>query len=95
MATYLILNGTMLLVVGLLAIFFRKHYSWKNLIFSLVVLLALTAVFDSLIILNNIVAYDSSLISGARVIAAPIEDFAYSLVAVLLAPILWKVVGRD
>ncbi|WP_313771090.1 lycopene cyclase domain-containing protein [Arthrobacter zhaoxinii] len=54
-----------------------------------VVLLALTAVFDNLMIRVGLFWYNEHRISGAFAGAAPLEDFAYPLAAVLLLPALW------
>ncbi|MCC9203882.1 lycopene cyclase domain-containing protein [Arthrobacter sp. zg-Y769] len=54
-----------------------------------VVLLALTAVFDNLMIRVGLFWYNEDRISGAFAGAAPLEDFAYPLAAVLLLPALW------
>jgi lycopene cyclase domain-containing protein len=61
---------------------------------TLVVLLAFTAVFDNLIIGAGIVAYDPAKISGIYIGIAPIEDFAYSVAAVLVLPTLWGLLGH-
>lgn len=53
-------------------------------------LLALTLVFDNLIIAAGIVAYDPSRISGLMLGLAPIEDFAYAIAAGVLMPYIWK-----
>ena len=50
------------------------------------VMLFLTLVFDNLIIASGIVDYDPEKISGIRLGVAPIEDFAYALVALVLIP---------
>ena len=50
----------------------------------LLLLMIITAVFDNLIVLAKIVSYDESKISGLKVLVAPIEDFAYTLVLVPL-----------
>jgi lycopene cyclase domain-containing protein len=50
----------------------------------LLLLMLMTAVFDNLIVLAKIVSYDESEISGLKVLVAPIEDFAYTLVLVPL-----------
>ena len=50
----------------------------------LLVLMLMTAVFDNLIILAGIVSYDQSKLSGIKILVAPIEDFAYTLVLVPL-----------
>ncbi|MDK1326885.1 lycopene cyclase domain-containing protein [Arthrobacter sp. zg-Y1143] len=53
------------------------------------VLLALTAVFDNMMIRVGLFWYNNERISGAFAGAAPLEDFAYPLAAVLLLPALW------
>jgi lycopene cyclase domain-containing protein len=50
----------------------------------LLILMLMTAVFDNLIILAGIVSYDESKLPGIKVLVAPIEDFAYTLVLVPL-----------
>ena len=61
---------------------------------TLIVLLLFTAVFDNLIVGLGIVAYDPAKISGVFIGVAPIEDFAYSIAAVLVLPTLWGVLGH-
>lgn len=61
---------------------------------TLIALLILTAVFDNVIIGLGIVAYDPSRISGVYVGLAPLEDFAYSVAAVLILPTLWGLLGH-
>jgi lycopene cyclase domain-containing protein len=56
---------------------------------SAVVMMTLTAVFDNAIIGSGLVAYDTELISGVMIGVAPIEDFAYTLAALLIIPALW------
>lgn len=51
----------------------------------------LTAVFDTLAIYYGIFAFDQSKLLGLRVILAPLEDFAYPLVATLIVPRLWQI----
>lgn len=57
------------------------------------VMFVLTLVFDNAIIGFGIVDYDEALISGLRVGFAPVEDFAYTLAALLLIPALWHLLG--
>jgi lycopene cyclase domain-containing protein len=61
---------------------------------GLVVLVALTAVFDNVIVGSGIVAYDESRILGLRLGVAPVEDFSYAIVAALALPALWVVLAR-
>lgn len=51
-----------------------------------VVLLALTAVFDNLMIAADLFTYPEEHLSGLRVGLAPIEDFAYPVCAAFLVP---------
>lgn len=50
------------------------------------VLVALTAVFDNLMIAADLFTYPEHLISGIRIGLAPIEDFAYPVCAAFLVP---------
>ena len=61
---------------------------------ALAVLVATTAVFDNVIVGTGVVAYDESLILGARIGVAPVEDFSYAIAAALGLPALWHVLGR-
>lgn len=58
------------------------------------VMVALTAIFDNAIIGFGIVDYDEALISGVRVGVAPIEDFAYTLAALMIIPAAWHLLER-
>lgn len=53
------------------------------------VLLTLTAVFDNIMIGVGLVDYGAAQISGVRLGIMPIEDFAYTVFAVLALPALW------
>ena len=59
-----------------------------------VVLLVMTGVFNNVIVGLGIVAYDDTLISGARVGLFPVEDLAYSIGAALLLPSCWVLLER-
>jgi lycopene cyclase domain-containing protein len=54
-----------------------------------VALLAMTGVFNNVIVGLGIVAYDPALVLGARIGLFPVEDLAYSVGAVLLLPSCW------
>ncbi len=86
--TYVILNIVFLLcIVGLFSAYIKKPTkAWW---ITLAVLLALTAVFDSIIIWAEIVGYNPAKILGISIGMAPIEDFFYAILAVILVPILW------
>lgn len=94
MARYLILNlvviGCLILAVSLWPMSVPRRKVW----IIGIVLLVLTAVFDSLIIAAGIVNYDPTKIIGVYLGKAPIEDFAYTLAAVIIVPYTWKRYGR-
>ncbi|WP_341998490.1 lycopene cyclase domain-containing protein [Microbacterium sp. LWH7-1.2] len=50
------------------------------------ILVALTAVFDNVMIAAGLFTYPDTLISGMRIGLAPIEDFAYPVCAAFLVP---------
>lgn len=81
------------IIVTLIAL--RARLCKKAILLTLVVLVICTAVFDSLIIAAGIVQYNEALIVGIRIGHAPIEDFFYSIVAVLLVPVVWNSLGRE
>jgi lycopene cyclase domain-containing protein len=62
---------------------------WTAIGIALVVMLVLTAVFDNLIIGFGLVDYDPALISGVRIGVAPLEDFAYTVLALIVVPVVW------
>ncbi len=51
-----------------------------------IALLALTAVFDNVMIAADLFTYPAHLISGIRIGLAPIEDFSYPLAAAFVVP---------
>ena len=55
-------------------------------VIAAVVLVALTAVFDNIMIAAGLFTYPEALISGVRIGLAPIEDFAYPVCAAFLVP---------
>ena len=61
---------------------------------GLVVLVALTAVFDNVIVGSGVVAYDFTRILWIRLGVAPVEDFSYAIVAALALPALWVLLER-
>lgn len=61
---------------------------------SAVVLLALTAVFDNLMIAAGLFTYPSEHLSGLRIGLAPLEDFSYPLCAAFLVPAVFTLLDR-
>lgn len=91
MATYLIVNLLFLAAVWLLL---RPKWYGRPQLLTLLALLVLTLVFDSLIVGLGLVGYDDAKILGWRLGAAPIEDFFYALLAALAIPHLWRLSDR-
>ena len=91
MATYLILNLTVITAV-VLALRIRRPgaASWRRHLTPLAVLLILTVLFDNLMIYLDLFVYNPERISGFKLGLAPIEDFAYPLLAYLLIPALYN-----
>lgn len=58
------------------------------------VLLPVTVVFDNVMIAAGLFAYSDAAISGLRIGLAPLEDLAYPLAVVLLAPAVWALTAR-
>ena len=90
--TYIALNVSFI-IVGCLALLPWIRQSWRHLSNSLLHLIPLTLIFDSLIIMAGIVAYDTSKILGISLWHAPVEDFLYSIGAALFIPALWRMSG--
>lgn len=63
-----------------------RRIPWRPTIIAGAVLFMLTAVFDNLMISAGLFHYADALTSGIRIGAAPLEDFAYPVAAVLLIP---------
>jgi lycopene cyclase domain-containing protein len=91
--TYALLNLIFIVPVLIVLYAYRWLAHWSTLCYTLVALLLMTAVFDNFIVGSGIVAYDPSLLSGVFIGFAPIEDFAYTLVAAVLIPMTWWWLG--
>ena len=88
--TYLLLTAIVLGVFAIYWLIMRRYLPSRPLAKAAGVMLLLTLVFDNLIIATGIVDYDPEKISGIRLGVAPIEDFAYTLVALVLVPSLFN-----
>lgn len=67
----------------------RRRLHRRAVTITVLVLVALTAVFDSLMIAARLFHYAPAHVLGPRLGLAPIEDFAYPLVTALLLPGIW------
>jgi lycopene cyclase domain-containing protein len=61
---------------------------WLTTAVTIVVLLVLTVVFDSLMIASDLFRFDEESLLGVRLWQAPLEDLAWPLAAGLLLPAL-------
>ena len=59
-----------------------------------VVLVALTAVFDNLMIAAGLFTYPPEHLSGLRIGLAPLEDFAYPVCAAFGVPAIYELLAR-
>jgi lycopene cyclase domain-containing protein len=84
--TYILLTLTVLSIFAIYTFLMKRWLKLKPILVAASVMLFLTLVFDNLIIASGIVDYDPEKISGIRLGVAPIEDFAYTLVALVLIP---------
>ena len=91
--SYALLNLLFIGPVLVLLFAYRCLAHWGTLCYTLVALLLMTAVFDNFIVGSGIVAYDPALLSGIFIGFAPIEDFAYTLLAAVLIPMTWWWLG--
>ena len=91
--TYLALNIGFLLWAVFLFVkeWKRPSQSWFIALFAL---LTLTLIFDNVAIWADFFHYTPELISGIMLGLAPIEDFFYPLVAMIIVPALWKLFGN-
>jgi lycopene cyclase domain-containing protein len=87
---YLLLTAAVLSLGAIYAFLMRKWLPIKPVLYAGAVMLTLTAIFDNVIIGTGIVAYDQEKISGIMIGLAPIEDFAYTVLALVLIPSLFN-----
>lgn len=88
------LNFIFLIVAGIITWIIKSRYQCFTAPIVLLPMLLLTAVFDNLIVASGIVAYDESKLLGIKILTVPVEDFAYTIVAVLLIPAIWKAMNK-
>ena len=68
----------------------RRSAAWVPGLAAGAALLALTAVFDNVMIAVGLFGYAPEALTGLTLGLAPIEDFAYPLAAAVLLPALWR-----
>jgi len=93
--TYLALNLTFMFIAFVILNLVSRKSPWRAIGFTMLWMLLVTLVFDNVIIGLEIVGYDKSKISGILLGLAPIEDFAYTVVAVLAVSIIWTKLTKE
>lgn len=88
--SYLILNLVFLLLIGVCLVVFTKQKPRNALWLTLIVLLVITALFDSLFIVLGIFEYEASKILNLFIWKAPVEDFAYTVASVFIVGLTWE-----
>jgi len=91
--TYWALNAVFLAVILVVVVLARRRLNWPAVGITAAIMLVMTAVFDNVMISIGLVDYEPSLISGAFIGVAPLEDFAYALAAIVGLPSLWVLLG--
>ena len=94
--TYLVLSAVALgiaVAVAVAAVLIKRPARLGSAIIAAavtaLVLVVLTAIFDSLMIAAGLMEYTAAHLIGWFIGLAPIEDFAYPIAAVILLPALW------
>jgi len=88
--TYLQLALVVVLLAAVVAILARLGRRWwAATALTSAALIALTIVFDSLMIHLDLFRFDQAHLAGIYVLLAPLEDLAWPLAAGLLLPSLW------
>ena len=94
--TYWLMNAPFLVIAGVVAavaVLRGVRPAAVPWLVAFVVMMTLTAMFDNAIIGFGLVDYNYALISGIRLGFAPMEDFAYTLAALLIIPALWHLLA--
>lgn len=96
--TYLGLDAlvlTLAAVVGIVAV--RRGRTdrrwWATTALTAGALVVLTVVFDTWMIAADLFRYDESALTGLRIGLTPVEDLAWPVVAAVLLPAAWELLG--
>lgn len=85
---------TVVILILLCAGMIKKKAPQKHWWTAFVFLIVLTTIFDNVIIYSDIVDYDPSKILGVKLFYAPIEDFMYTVLSIIMIPALWKLYSK-
>lgn len=87
---YLLLNLVCAAAITAGVLAYTRGRLSKTMLYTIICLLVMTAAFDSLIIMAGIVGYHDQQILGIYIWRAPVEDFMYAIVSVVLVALLWE-----
>jgi lycopene cyclase domain-containing protein len=90
MCNYALIDAIFLALAFVISLLTLKVHHVRRWVITLLIMVALTAVFDSIIISLNIVAYEPQHLLGFRIGRAPIEDFGYTIASVIVTPCIWQ-----
>ena len=94
MMTYVLLNCVFFALLAGLYFYGHRRVNSHAILAALNVVVALTALFDPIMIAVGLVAYDPSKLLGWYWFGAPLEDFAYALFAVPFVALLWSIMEK-
>lgn len=92
--TNIVLNVIVLAVLGVVSWRVLRGMRGMPLVWTVVHLCVLTAVFDTIMIDVDLYVFDPDKILGWYIWGAPLEDFAYAIAAAVGMPALWVALGR-
>ena len=92
--TNALLNLLVLVVLAIVLVPRLRGLRRGPLVWAAVIMVVLTVMFDNAMIGAALVEYSPDKILGVMVGLAPIEDFAYTLAAVLLMPVVWTTLAN-
>jgi len=92
--TNIVLNVIVLAVLGALSWRVLRGMRGMPLVWTVLHLCVLTAVFDTIMIDVGLYVFDPDKILGLYIWGAPLEDFAYAIAAAIGMPVLWVALGR-
>jgi lycopene cyclase domain-containing protein len=92
--TNAVLNVLVLAVLGAVCVPVLRRMRGMPLVWTVLHLCVLTAVFDTLMIDAGLYVFDPDKILGRYILGAPLEDFAYAIAAAVAMPVLWVALGR-
>ena len=92
--TNIVLNVIVLAVLGAVSWRVLRGMRGMPLVWTVLHLCVLTAVFDTIMIDVGLYVFDPDKILGLYIWGAPLEDFAYAIAAAIGMPVLWVALGR-